>query len=194
MLSNLEIKRKTVHLFAGLFLALFYYFDWLKWQFMLFVILVAFILSYYSRNHYVPVIEWFLERLDRKEDRKDFPARGAITLLVGVFLAMVLFPKDAGIASIMVLAFGDSVSAILGPFGTIPHPWNKIKLVEGMLAGTIAGFIGAAIFIPYWEAFWASFIAMALEILDLEFYKTRIDDNLMIPVVAGIVITLIRAV
>lgn len=192
MLSNLEIKRKAVHLFVGVFLALFYYFGFISWRPLLLLIAVALIVSHYAKNHFVPVVDWFLDKLERPKDKKEFPGRGAIMLLIGSFLAIVLFPRDVAVASIMILALGDAISALLGPFGSIPHPWNKVKVIEGMIAGAIAGFVGAAVFVPYPQAFWASFIAMALETLDLEFFDTKIDDNVMIPLVAGIVMILMR--
>ena len=193
MLSALEIRRKAFHLFLGVFIALFFYFGFINWLFMLALVAIGFIVSHFAKTKNLPIIDFLLEKFDRPQDIKKFPGKGALMLLLGILLAMLLFEKNIAIASIMILALGDSIAALLGPFGSIVHPLNKLKLVEGAIAGTVSGFVGAAVFVKPWIAFWGSFVAMGLEALDIEFFQTRIDDNLMIPVVAGIVMTFLAS-
>ena len=69
---------------------------------------------------------------------------------------------------------------------------NGIKYIEGTVAGTIAGFLGAMIFvIPSW-AFLGSLGAMVAEAIEIEMNKRHIDDNIFVPLVAGAIMLLLR--
>ena len=115
-----------------------------------------------------------------------------IFYLLGSFFAIVLFPRDIAAASIMILALGDSFSRLVGPFGRILHPFDDTKFVEGLVAGAIAGFVGASVFVKPMEAIIASTISMFIEGFDLKIKGFKIDDNLIIPLVAGAVIWAMR--
>ena len=96
-------------------------------------------------------------------------------------------------ASIMILALGDSVSHLYGlHYGRIKHPLSSTKFFEGTIAGFIAGFIGALIFLPWLEAFLASLAAMAVEAIEIKIGAGQVDDNLIIPVVAGAAVLAVR--
>jgi dolichol kinase len=98
-------------------------------------------------------------------------------------------------ASVMVLALGDSVSHLFGlHYGRIKYPLSKTKFLEGTIAGFIAGFIGALVFLPWHEAFFASLIAMAAEAVEIKIGAQQIDDNLVVPITAGAVVWLFRAI
>ena len=112
--------------------------------------------------------------------------------LIGALLAVILFEKDIALAAIIILALGDSFSRLIGPFGKIKHPFNNTKFLEGVIAGIIAAFLGAILFVKPSEAIIASFFAMMLEGVNLRLGKFKIDDNITIPLIAGGVIWLIR--
>ncbi len=104
-----------------------------------------------------------------------------------------MFPKDIAMASIMVLALGDSISHLYGlHYGKTKHPLSKTKFMEGTIAGTIFGFIGAFVFLPWWEAFLASFAAMIVEAIEIKIGTNQVDDNLIVPFVAGAAVWLMR--
>ena len=110
MLSTGEIKRQVFHLFLGLALAGLYYLDLLS-PFAVFLgIICGVLISFISKRVDIPLISTFLDHFERKEMRKKFPGKGMIFYFVGVLLVMQLFEKDIALASIMILAFGDSVS------------------------------------------------------------------------------------
>ena len=113
--------------------------------------------------------------------------------LLGSFLAVLLFPKDIALASIMVLAFGDAISHLFGVhFGKIMHPLSDKKFLEGAIAGFFAATVGALLFIPVHEALLAAFAAMLVEALEVRFRRIQIDDNFLIPLAAGATIVLFR--
>lgn len=47
-------------------------------------------------------------------------------------------------------------------------------------------------FLPWHEAFFASLIAMIVETVEIKISAEQVDDNLIIPVVAGAVVWAIR--
>ena len=163
---------------------------------MLFLLLIiGTILSFLSLHHKLPFISWFLYNFERAHVH---PGKGAICYLIGALFAVILFPQDIALASIMILALADSVSHYVGfNHGRIPHPFNKEKFLEGSVAGILAGFLGAWIFVSSLEAFIAAFAAMVVEGFEIQFNgklanDKLVDDNILIPLVAGACILLLR--
>jgi len=143
----------------------------------------------------LPIITRSLNYLEREEIKKKFPGRGVMFFFIGVLLVLKLFPEDIALAAIMILTLGDSISHIVGgKYGRLRNLFNgkSKKLYEGTIAGTLAGFLGALIFIPATEAFLASFTAMVAEVIKIDFNDHTLDDNLVVPLVAGTVIFLLR--
>ena len=100
-------------------------------------------------------------------------------------------------AAIMILTFGDSFSHIFGAeFGTIKNIFNgrSKKLLEGTLAGTVTGFLAAAFFMPIPEAFLGSLGAMIAEVIQIDLNEYPLDDNVVVPLVAGTIMLLIGKV
>ena len=195
MLSTDEIKRQVFHLFLGLALAGLYYLDILSPLAMFLGIVCGVLISFISKRMDLPLISTFLDHFERKEIRKKFPGKGMIFYFVGVLLVIQLFEKDIALAAIMILAFGDSVSHVFGAqFGKIRNiiSGDKRKLLEGTFAGTIAGALGAAMFVPLPEAIFASFAAMIFEVFKIDFNDKTLDDNIIVPLIAGTVMFLVR--
>jgi diacylglycerol kinase (CTP) len=139
------------------------------------------------------VIHELLEKFERKEDIANFPGKGVIFYFIGTYIVLLLFPKEIAMASIMVLAFGDSASHIYGlHYGKLKNPLSKTKFMEGTIAGFIFGFIGALVFLPWWEAFFASLAAMIAEAIEIKIGAKQVDDNLIVPFVAGAAVWAVR--
>ncbi len=195
MLTTSEIKRQIFHLGFGLVLAVLFYFEILSPLALFLGIICGIILSFLSKRVRVPLISTFLDQMERDEARKNFPGKGVIFYCVGVLLVMQLFEKDIALASMMILAFGDSISHLYGEkFGRIRNAisGDPRKLLEGTFAGTVAGALAAAMFVPFPEAFLGSLAAMLLEVVKIDFNDFTLDDNLIVPLVAGTVMVLIR--
>lgn len=202
--KNFEWNRQLFHIFLGIAIVVMLMYGFIGKDFSLFnvkiiyadilsLIIVGIALSFLSRKIKIPVIYSLLKKFERREELRKFPGKGVIFYFIGVYISLLLFPKDIAMASIMVLALGDSVSHLFGlHFGRIKHPLSKTKFLEGTIAGFAAGFIGALAFAKPLEAFLASLAAMIVEAVAIRIGTKQVDDNVVVPFVAGSAIWLIR--
>ncbi|RMF06949.1 hypothetical protein D6764_00950 [Candidatus Woesearchaeota archaeon] len=196
MVDHRELRRQMLHLFFGtLFLILIYVEFLTSWSIFILIVVLG-IVSYASTKFTLPVINELIERYERPYDADKFPGRGPILMLVGILLSLKLFPRDIALASIAVLAFGDSISHLVGArFGrrkSIFSP-SSPKLLEGTVAGSIAGFFAALAFVEPVEAFFGSLLAMIAESAEIDMNKRPVDDNMVVPLVAGTVMLILRS-
>ncbi|MEK6920393.1 MAG: hypothetical protein AABX82_00805 [Nanoarchaeota archaeon] len=185
----LEARRQLFHAITGILIVLLLYLEIMPiWLF--FIIMITGIMIYNAwEKEANPIFSWFFKHFERKNERE---GTGALWYAIGCFITALIFEKNTALAAILILALGDSVSHWVGRFyGKISHPLNKKKNVEGTIAGIIAAFAAAVFFVSNLPAFIASVVVMNLEVFDVKMFGTRIDDNLWIPIVAGIVITLL---
>jgi len=196
MIKKSEIIRQMIHIVVGLVLVVLYYFDIVGPLTVFLGIIIGVLASMISKRINLPVFSFFLKHFERGEERKRFPGRGMVFFFVGVLLVMQLFEKDIVLAAMMVLALGDSVSHLFGAkFGKLKNIFNGDgrKLWEGTLAGTVCGFFGAVLFVPIPEAFLGSLGAMFGEVIKIDLNERTLDDNLIVPLVAGTVMFLVRS-
>ena len=193
MLTNLEIKRQLIHAILGMILVLLLYFNIVNAIIIFITFIISLVLSLSSRKFHIPIIYNLLETFERKKDLEKFPGKGAVFYLLGAFIVVFIFPKDIALASIMILALGDSVSRLVGPYGHLKHPFSNAKFFEGVIAGTITSFLGALIFVSWALALAGSLVSMLIEGIDLKIRGFKIDDNLMIPIVAAVIMQSINA-
>jgi len=203
-LDKYETERQIIHILFGLVIVFLLYFDFLNPFSLTVITIIAFILFYVAKKYRLIVIYEILQRLERKEDLEKFPGRGPLFYLVGATIVVALFENDIAMASIIILALGDSIPYLVGnQFKLIRSPFNDSKYLEGSFAGWLAAFIGA--FFVLWisginmsigfillQAFFASLIAMIAEGIDIKIKLNKIDDNIIIPVVASCVMWVIR--
>ncbi len=194
MLNKFKTGRQLLHIVVGIAVVLLYYFNLIDSLIVFEIVVLGGFLCFLSKKIDIPIFAWFLRRLEREEQRKIFPGRGMLFFFIGVLLVMKLFDKDIALAAIMILALGDSVSHLVGKyFGKTRNIFNghSRKLLEGTIAGAVFGFLGALLFVPVPEAFFGSLGAMIVEALEFNMNKRTIDDNLIIPLVAGTVMLLV---
>ncbi len=185
--KDIEFRRQIFHVVLGVVLVYLLYIGMLNLLLMFFLLLIGFVLSLLSKKYDLIFVRWFLRNFDRKGE--SLPGYGVLTYFLGCIIALGLFRKEVALASILVLAFGDSFSHF-GRFGNIRNPFSDVKFLEGMVIGVIAGMLGAKLFVPWKAAFFGSLVAMSAEGLDLTVFKKKIDDNLLIPIVAGLIMSL----
>ncbi|GEM_PF-593473 len=178
-----EIKRQAFHLVFGVFLAFFILY--LGRDVSLTLLATGIMLSVYvsrlSKKQRVPVISWFLETFERKHAS---PGGGLITACIGGFISLALFGAFAAFVSILLLAYVDSFSTVIGKSYGRTKLLGK-KTLEGFVGGMIAGFFIASIFLPGHIAAVAAFVAAVVELLPG-------DDNISIPPVVGFVLSYIK--
>lgn len=184
-----------MHILIGLFLVLLVYLEVLSPFAIFLLIVVGFLVSFICKRVRLPFFSWMLEFFERKDVKTSFPGKGMLFLFIGSLLAIGLFDRNIALAAIMILTMGDSVSYLYGArFGRVKNFLNDDgrKLLEGTLAGTVTGFIGAALFVPIPEAFIGSLGAMIAEVIKIDLNDTTLEDNLTVPLVAGTIIFLVQ--
>ncbi len=192
MLERKELNRQLFHLTSGIAIVLLVYYNLIGVATIAVLFCIGLFASIYATNHKIPGVDWLLRNMEREKDLKILPGVGAVMLLGGALLALLLFDKNIALASITILAVGDSVSPIIGSsIGRIRHPFNKERFIEGTIAGIIMSAVCCLLFVGLGPAVIASTIAMAIESLELKFYGETIDDNLLIPVIAGVILSFI---
>jgi len=183
-----EIRRKSIHLIFGTILILLIFLNILNlFHFAIFVAASVFV-SFLLMNYKIPFATYLLEKLERPENLKKFPGKAVIFMFIGILLSLILFDRNIAIASIAIVIFGDAIAALFNvAYGKTKHPFSvsNRKLLEGTIAGTIAGFIAAVFFINWKLALAGSIFGMIFEALEIKINKEIIDDNIVVPIVAG---------
>ncbi len=192
MLSEKETRRKIIHLILGTALSVPVYAKIIDVAALFAMLFLAITISFLSKRSKIPIFSWILKNFERGDALKKFPGKGVVYFLLGSLISMVTFGTEIGAASMVITSLGDSVAPLVGQYGKIKNPFSRDKYIEGTLAGILVAFVGATLFVSYAESFAASFFAMVAEGLDLKLFNQKIDDNITIPVVAGVVIFLLR--
>jgi dolichol kinase len=112
---------------------------------------------------------------------------GASWVFIGSWLTIFLFPKEIAVLSLLFLSLGDTAAALVGMrFGKTAI---GSKSWEGFVGGTVICMLVALLFprIPWVVSFPGAVGAMVVELLPVP-----IDDNLRIPIIAGVVMVLIN--
>jgi dolichol kinase len=186
-----EMYRQALHLILGVLITATLLLDILDWWHLLVLAGVfTFFSLLYVEGIKVPILSWCYKQFGREKELKWLPAHGFIFYLLSSSISVLLFPKDIAIASILILAFGDSFSSLIGQYGTNNHKHNDTKTVEGSVAGILLATIASSIFVGLYHAFIASTIVMLLETVDMKIGKFYIDDNIFIPLVSGLILFL----
>jgi len=121
------------------------------------------------------------------EERQSIFVTAPLYFAAGILASLLLFPAPFSYAAIAVITLGDGFASIAGRlYGRHKVPHAGGKTVEGSLAGLACAFAGAAIFVSPNTAFIAAAIGMATELVPL-----RITDNLAVPLISGLSISLI---
>ena len=185
MINKFEIRRKLLHILLGIILILTSLFSPYAKKAIFVLLVLGVFISFLSTQYKLPVITKCLCIFER-ECNKHFPGKGVLFFLIGSLLSLQLFPKEIALASIMILTFADPLSCIIG------SSFGKIKLInekniEGTIAGIFIGTLLASLFVPVYLAFIGSLFAMIFELT----FSDVVDDNLLIPLIAGTIMYLL---
>jgi len=105
----------------------------------------------------------------------------------GILFTLLVFPHPASYAAIAMFCLGDSVASLFGGLISTSLPFNKGKTWEGSLAGFFFAFLAGTFFVSPLLAFIGAAIAMTVEVLPLP-----VNDNVLVPVITGVALTLLR--
>jgi phosphoserine phosphatase len=134
----------------------------------------------------LPVISSITRHAASLEELYEFRA-APVFFAFGILLTLLLFPRPASSAAIAIFALGDSTASVLGKtFGRRAFSFNKRKTLEGSLFGFVFAFLAAAFYVSPFRALLGAAVAMLIESLPLP-----LNDNLVIPLVTGAVLTFV---
>lgn len=112
---------------------------------------------------------------------------GATYILLSAACTIALYDKPIAVAALAFIIVGDSCAAIVGRlYGR--HRFGR-KSVEGSL-GCLAGCLVVAVFTPQLQ--WQIAVPGAVIATVVEALSTRIDDNISVPLVTGLGMTLVQ--
>jgi len=122
-------------------------------------------------------------------DNEDHNFTGATFSFLGVFVTILIFEKNVAVFATLVLAFADSIAALVG------RKWGKIpflgKTVEGTIAFLFTAILLAAIVpdLPRTGALLGAVIATVVEL-----FPIPVNDNLMIPLSVAITLSMVNLI
>jgi len=189
-ISKRDLLRENIHI-AGFFVALLTMYLALNHYWVAFVILVvtlAYIISELSRmlGVNIPIVSTITWNATLKPEVYEF-VTAPIFFAFGIMLALLLFPAPINYASIAVFTLGDGFATIFGKtIGKHVFPYNKGKKAEGTIFGFLFALLGALVFVNPLRAILGAATAMIIETL-----PTPINDNLTIPLAAGLAMLLL---
>jgi len=188
MKIKLEVKRAAVHVLICLSIILLSLKSRIVWP-LFFILIAGLIVSVASRKYKIPVISWFLENFEKPEYAKTFPGKGVLFLIAGCLLVLKLFPDNIALAAIAILAVGDPLSHLVA--GSFKGKLLKRKSLSGLLLSIILASFAASFFVDFAFAFIAAIAALISEILVIKLGEDPVDDNIIIPLVAGTILYLL---
>ena len=193
-----ELRRKSIHLTGSMIPVAYYYIDRET-----VVILISII------NAVLLVVEWlrlkgkikFPEMLLRPHEKKQVGAY--IYFWIAALIAILIFDKTIAIAALLMLAFGDAASGIAGAVvkgGNVRHEGGWIKplpiIAVMFTVCIIVGFILLNIppapdmkILPLGAYILGALGATLGDAVHLRFFGKSVDDNLVIPILAGLFMT-----
>jgi len=112
--------------------------------------------------------------------------------ILGVFLVVLLMPKEIAMASVSLLAFADPSATLVGKrFGKTKWSTNKNKSIEGSMAMLIVSIIVLAIFHRFYglEVSAITIIFVAIAVTLVEALPLRVGDNILIPLLGAMIMS-----
>lgn len=174
-----EIVRKSIHVMGLTYIPLYLYFGREVLIYLLFTGLIAFLFFDFLRfRGTISYPEFVL----RKYEYQDFG--GHVYFVAGSLLATILFPGEIAMASILFLTVGDGVSGMVKRLlSPIAGFWM------GFLACVLAGMILRFFIIPLPVIVLISgaIVSAFLDYRPIKMGRRHLNDNFMIPVIAGFV-------
>lgn len=188
---NQEILRKATHMFALVIPGGYYLLKLSRAEMLLIMIPIALAMLVIDISRLRQGRLWtsfakkiFGSLIRHHEQAGDFT--GASYILITVCLTVALFTKPIAIGALSFIIVGDTFAAIIGrKYGR--HRFYRSKTVEGSL-GCLAGCLITAMLLPDMALFVAVVGAVVATVV--EAFPLSVDDNVSVPLVSGLVMTL----
>lgn len=148
---------------------------------------VAYVVSEYFRlrGRSIPVLAAVTKMAMRPGDESsDTFVRAPLYFAAGILASLLIFPEPFNYAAIAVVTLGDGAASVVGRLYGRNTTFGG-KTIEGTAAGLACAFAGAALFVSPATALAAAAIGMVVELLPL-----RVSDNLTVPLLSGLSLTL----
>lgn len=186
-LRSHELVRKAIHISSSIIPLIYWFFLDRQTSLKIVIILaLGFLTADYLRLRYRWVEKWFMiffgSALRQHEKKK---LTGATYVFTGAVITIFLFPKEIAVTSLLILSISDTLAALVGiPFGR--HTFLK-KTAEGSAAFFISTAIILNIFFP---TMMILNLCVALIVTLAEAYPMNMDDNFLIPILSGTLLSL----
>jgi phosphoserine phosphatase/dolichol kinase len=151
------------------------------------IIALIYTASEFSRleGRTIPVISAVTRHAASQSELYGFAA-APLYFAFGIVVTLILFPAPAAGAAIAMFCLGDSTASLFGGSISTSLPFNKGKTWEGSVAGFVFAFLAGNFFVSPFLALIGAAVAMTVEVLPLP-----INDNVLIPIITGAVLTLL---
>ena len=177
-----ELLRKSVHLVSVLIVLIYEFFgkEAILWVLMIFLVTVLF-LDYFRLEHNMRILFFYTMYREGEADRLG----GHIYFALGAISAIALFNKEIAYAAILMTTFGDMVAALIGKsYGkrrVFQKTFKNDKSIEGSASEFITDFMVGLLILgnPFVS------LIMAFSATLTETAVNKIDDNLVVPILAG---------
>jgi glycerol-3-phosphate acyltransferase PlsY len=182
-----EIKRKLFHMLIVIYVVAYWFLPRLFVLQWLLIAIILVILIEALRLSAPPFNQWLLFTLGgvhREEEANQLS--GLVWTILGSFLTMLIFSnKQIVMASLLYLAFGDALAALVGR----RHGRNVIagkKTLEGSLACFGVSLVIGLIFLEFPLALAGAIVATLIEII-----PWPLNDNFWMPLISATFLTLL---
>jgi len=186
-LPTFESARKLIHLLGGLIPLIYLLLNLTKLQALLILgsLALPFIVADVLRLRWPALNRWFLGLFQgamRPEEGKRLT--GSTYYLVACWFTILMFERNVAAAALLVLACADTAASVAGQ-AMGGYQLTKGKTLSGTAAFLVTAFLVTLPLFPAPTAFAGAVIAAVTECLPLP-----LDDNITIPLAAGISLTL----
>ena len=186
-LQSHELIRKAIHLSSSI-IPIFYWFVADRHLTLQIVILLSlgFLTADFLRLKSGVVEKVFMGIFGsalRQHEKKNLT--GATYVFTGSVVAIFLFPRDVAVPALLILSISDTLAALIG------IPFGKHKFLKKSLEGSAAFFISTTILLTifYPERLLINILIAAVVTL-AETYPMNLDDNFLIPILSGTLLSL----
>lgn len=195
-----ECGRKLVHLLS-IFYVLIYVLLYKMYGHTIGILALTMLLAMFLMFEYariglgkdIPLVSFFW-KFKRPNEKKRIGSE--VYFLIGAIISLAIFDVRIAVAAILMTTFGDFVSFFASSKGRFQVPTRKWKKFEGMFIELILNILVGFLFLRtnawfisggFGEPVWLLICAMAVTATLVEIFVHQIDDNLLIPLSAGLV-------